>query len=1159
MRLAPYLRTLPLLLLAVIGCSKESGSNQTLSPDQLEAVLEPFNQGVAHMERFQPARAIESFDAVVRLAPDWITGRLNLGIALLNSQTDEGRARCEQVMLDLLEDDPDNAHAQFSLGMLFRDGDRTDEARQRFSKVLDRYPDDPDTHYQLALLLDESDPQAARGHLEATLEKFPHHASAAYRMQNVLRQSGENEEAARLMQRFAALKDAKAGILAGMKYGEMGRFANIVRAVDQSYDWPGSDVTPGFEEVASSRGLRPGRAGQDGWPGALADDDPRIGPDRFGPGLAVADVNGDRQLDLFHTGSENGGELLLGSATGFSTAADTGIDGAGAVAAFFADFDRDGDPDLFLTRAGPDRLYRNDGGRFTDVTASTGTAGGEFLSTGASWSDADHDGDLDLYVARYCAWPLPADGSIGAPNVLFRNNGDGSFAPVEDDVLAGNGASIGALWFDVDGDLDLDLYVLEQSERNRLILNDRVGYYRTAPAGFDLLADAGPATGALLGDVDGNGLEDLLLVRGAQPARLLMQLEAGRFVEDAESNRLFEQLGGAVGASLADLDLDGDLDLALFDAGRDDAGYAVVLLMNRGAGRFAEPARLGDSRPRPDARGAMAVDLDADGPLELVVLRSASPHQLWRSTDLPPRHWLAVMPAGPPEQKKDSLAPNALGAQVEVKTGPHLQVGRLVSSGGYLSSPPPTAHFGLGTAEKVDYVRIVWPDSALQSELEVAADQVWRMAKVERKPSSCPVLFSWDGERFEFVTDFLGVGGVGFFVAPGEYAPPDPTEDVRIPPELVALDDGRYRLRVVEPLEEVAYIDQLELYVYDHPSDLELYPDERFTASPPFPSGRPIALREKIFPVAARTDRRDSVLEELAEIDRQYVEPPRLPRFVGFAEDHWLELDFGDQLADRTDADGPLILCLYGWVEYTYSHVNYAAWQAGLTMRSPSIELPDGDGGWQTALPDIGFPAGLPRMMTLDVTGLALQEHGRLRIRTNMELFWDQIYLAEDRGTADVTRHVVRPALADLRPVGFPREYSPDGQDPTLYDYHRQDHGVPFKNLTGDYTPFGDVKTLLKSVDDRFVIMGRGEEIALEFDASQLPPLADGMSRLLVLHCDGYCKDMDLYTAFPDTVEPLPHHGMENYPPRTAPTRDRTDPSGEASARRRIVGGSSTR
>ncbi|MEM7391693.1 MAG: cytochrome c biogenesis factor, partial [Verrucomicrobiota bacterium] len=309
----------------------------------------------------------------------------------------------------------------------------------------------------------------------------------------------------------------------------------------------------------------------------------------------------------------------------------------------------------------------------------------------------------------------------------------------------------------------------------------------------------------------------------------------------------------------------------------------------------------------------------------------------------------------------------------------------------------------------------------------------------------------------------------------------------------------------------------------------ELYPDERFGGEP-LATGRPVAVGRKIFPEAAVNDRGEDQLERILEVDRSYVEPPKDPRFAGYAHDHWIELDFGDRLP-TPDSGKRLILFLHGWVEYTFSHINYAAYQAGLSMDAPRIEIPDGEGGWRVAVPDAGFPAGLPRMMTMDLSSLPIREHGRLRIRTNMEVFWDRIFAAEDEAGSEIPSHMLRPVVAQLRHLGYPREYSPDGNEPILYDYHRLDQGVSFKNMTGYFTRFGDVRELLESVDDQFVIMGRGEEIALEFESDGLPELPPGWSRTFVLHSHGYCKDMDLYTAFPDTVGPLPYRTMKNYPP----------------------------
>jgi FG-GAP-like repeat/ASPIC and UnbV/Tetratricopeptide repeat len=1151
------LLSFPLLIAAVIapGCSDDeapshgspkSSGVKGIPAEHVDTILTHFNKGVGLMDRFQPVKAVKEFEKVVGLAPDWITGRLNFGIALLNAQGDAYYAQAEKELKRVIEAAPKNPYAHFSLGMLLRHLTRFDEARTHFERVVEIDPDDPDAHYQLGYLSIDDDPKTAREHLEKTLAAAPHHESACYRMYGLLRQAGEREKSLELMRRFRALKKTKAGRVSGMKYGEMGRYANIVRAFDFPADREGvSDAVPTFADVASEVGLGRPAGGVKGWPGDNLEAIRDSGAAAFGPGLAVCDVDGDGSLDVFMTsvpganGKPAGAVLYTNSGGQFTIVEDSGIDGRGAVGAYFGDYDRDGDPDLYLTCAGQNRLYQNQGGkRFSEVTAASGTAGGSALSVGASWADADHDGDLDLYVANFCPWPLAEGQGVGSPNNLWRNNGDGTFVDVakEAGIDGGNTATMSVLYFDADADHDLDLYLINHRSPNRLFLNDRVGTYTPGGERYSLFEDDGPGFGALIGDVDQNGWEDLLLLRGPMPPRLFSQVSRGRFSEDEAFAGTVEAVGGALGGLLGDLDLDGDLDLLLLATRTTTGKVQSHILMNRGGGRFKKPVAMGGENEQVEARGAIAADFDGNGSLELLVARAAAAPHLLRTAPVASRHWLTVIPKAKPDDKTEAktqpqwVHPGGVGVHVEVKTGAHLQVGSLSTSTGYLSSTPLRAHFGLGPYQKGDYVRLVWPDAVLQSELEVAGDRTWRVDKVLRKPSSCPVLFSWDGEHFAYVTDFLGVGGLGFFVSPGCYAPPDPTEDVRIPPELVAEKNGRYLLRVAEPLEEVTYLDKLELRVYDHPAGVEIYPDERFAESEPMPTGRPIAVAEKIFPVAACTDRESSVLDRLRKIDRRCVEPPKDPRFIGYAREHWLELDFGDRLKTLSK-DSKLQMCFHGWVEYTYSHVNYAAYQAGLEMKSPSIEVPDGRGGWRTVLPTMGFPAGLPRMMTLDVSQLPIRESGKLRIRSTMEIFWDQIFLAEEAAHPGIVRHVLQPEVAELRHLGYPREYSPDGSDPTQYDYRRIDPGVGFKNLTGYYTRFGDVRPLLRAADDRFVIMGKGEEVVLEFDASKLPQLKKGRRRTLVLHSDGYCKDMDLYTAFPDTVEPLPWHGMKNYPP----------------------------
>lgn len=1106
----------------------ERGDTTGLTAESIDQIIGPFNRGVALMDQFRPVEATKAFAQVVMLAPDWITGRLNLGIALLNSQSDTAEVRAEQELKRVIEKDPGNPYAHYALGMLLKHLTRFDEARAQFEAVLQIDPEDPDTHYQLGILMIKQDPAAARKHLEKTLEKVPHHGSACYRLATLLRQMGEKERARELLLRFRSLKATGAGVYPGMKYGEMGRYAEVIRAFGEPDVTLEHHTVPPYKDIARKVGLTEAAAGAPGWPGSLR----AGGASHFGPGLAVTDVQGDGSLEIYITGLGNGGPGRLYRKSGgrYSPVRHSGIDGMNAIGAYFGDYDGDGDPDLYLTCDGPNRLYRNEGGmHFTDVTQESGTAGGAFLSVGAAWADADHDGDLDLYVANFAPAGKPNAG--GAPNVLWRNNGNGTFteAAAEAGIDGGATPTMAVLFFDFDRDLDLDLYLINWEAPNRLFLNDRIGRYTEATAWFPELADDGPGLGALVGDLNGNGREDLLLLRGPAPPRLFVQTSRGRFVENAQFTPIARRLRGAAGGLLGDLDLDGDLDMVLLGTSTENRTEHQIL-MNTGRGNFAPPVAFGGRKGKPRARGAVAADLDGDGALELVVAQAGDRPEVWHAAAPADRHWLEVIPVKSQEQAKDWIDPTADGLVIEVKSGRRLQVASVTASAGYLGAPPRRAHFGLGQHPKADYVRLAWNDAVIQSELEVAADQRWRITKMQRKPSSCPVLFSWNGERFDFVTDFLGVGGVGFFIAPGQYAPPDPTEDVRIPPEKIAARNGRYLLRVAEPLEEVTYLDQLQLIAYDHPDHWEMYPDERFTGAPPFPTGKPFAVARKVFPESAHNDRGEDCLDRILEIDRRYVEPPKDPRFVGYARDHWLELDFGKRLRNL-DPDAQIILFLYGWVEYTYSHVNYAASQAGIGMRAPSIEVPDGNGGWRVALPEAGFPAGLPRMMTLDIASLPLKKDGRLRIRSNMEIFWDQIFVGENVAGREMRKHIMKPVVAELRHLGYPREFSPDGADPTLYDYQRVDQGIAFKNMTGNFTRFGDVRELLERVDDRFVIMARGEEIALEFDGTALPELPAGWSRTFVLHSDGYCKDMDLYTAFPNTVEPLPFHAMQNYPP----------------------------
>jgi hypothetical protein len=239
-------------------------------------------------------------------------------------------------------------------------------------------------------------------------------------------------------------------------------------------------------------------------------------------------------------------------------------------------------------------------------------------------------------------------------------------------------------------------------------------------------------------------------------------------------------------------------------------------------------------------------------------------------------------------------------------------------------------------------------------------------------------------------------------------------------------------------------------------------------------------------------------------------------------------LDFGERLAKFPAAAQP-ILFLHGWVEYGYSATNFAASQAGLRATAPSIAVRR-DGRWVELLREVGYPAGMNHTMTVDLTGRLQPGDRVLRVSSNMELYWDRIFLAFHPTSTPIKLTSVAPTSADLHFRGYPREFSPDGRLPNLCDYESVDRSVGWKLMSGQYTRFGEVAELLRAADDCFVIMGHGEELTLRFPADAFGPVPAGCRRTFLLKADSYCKDMDLYTAYPDTVEPLPFHGMSGYP-----------------------------
>jgi hypothetical protein len=283
-------------------------------------------------------------------------------------------------------------------------------------------------------------------------------------------------------------------------------------------------------------------------------------------------------------------------------------------------------------------------------------------------------------------------------------------------------------------------------------------------------------------------------------------------------------------------------------------------------------------------------------------------------------------------------------------------------------------------------------------------------------------------------------------------------------------------------------------------------------------------------PARAVDDRGHDVTDRIARLDRRYPDDFVLRPFRGFAAPHALSLDLGTDLGTTAPGAPSPILLLKAWTDYAFSSDNIAGHQAGLSLSSPSLQIKDARGTWRTAIADIGIPVGRPQTMVVDLAGHLRPGEHEVRIVTNMRIYWDQILVGKPASIDALQMTRIDPSVATLRARGFSAPVRPDGKEPESYDYARVSLMSPWKNMPGEYTREGDVRALLTRPDDMFVVAKPGDEIALEFDAASLDPLPDTWTRTFLLLADGFSKEMDINSASPDAVEPLPFHRMTRYP-----------------------------
>jgi len=1103
------------------------------------------NLGVALLEQFKFDEATAAFRQALRREPNLGIAHLNLSIALLQN-ADFTAARGEAETADRLM--PGAPHPPYVLALIAREENRDEDAIRFLERVRQIDPRDTGAAVNLGQIHIQNRRYAqAIALLEPAFDDEPYSVTAAYNLGMALLRSGQQERGQQLVERSQSLRATGYGTTFSNTYLERGKYAEALASTGAERELV--DRTPPGVTFTRTAALPPPSTS----PGAtspfgrqfqesdLAPEGARRLAASLGGALTMIDVDGDGDLDIVvaTVGSER---LFRNDAGRFVEATPgSGLGGSPAdsvpVGVIAGDIDNDGIPDLFVLRYGRSSLYKNDGkGHFTDITASSGIGPTPFLPGAAALVDVDHDGDLDLVVAgladidasraraagRSIAFP---DEFAPAPVVLIRNNGDGTFTDITREAkIAVSGHAVAIVPTDFDNHRDVDLLVVRHDAAPVLLKNLRDGSFTDVAAAVGLgsaAADGAGFTAVTAGDVNKDGYPDFYFGRAQGPGVLALS-DRGRFVITPAPTSAQSTIAGI----FVDYDNDGLLDLLTWSV---DGPHVARNLGTSWSDETASALAGSGSRDFSIAssRALGVADLDGDGRDDFLALGSDGATTEWRGAGAGANRSIRVRLKGRVSNR------SGLGSKVQIRAGSLEQ--RLETSATTPMVAPADLIFGLGNRAGADVIRVQWPSGVVQAEsagatvpgnptpvLAVLPSSV-TVEELNRKPSSCPFLYTWNGERFEFVTDFLGGGEMGYWERPRTYNRPDPIEFVRIRQEQLQERNGRYEIRVTNELEETLFLDRLQLIAVDHPQNISVFPNEGMT-DPPKPF-RLFAVTDQRVPAAVTDGDGRDITERIAVVDRRYADGFGMQSIRGYASPHDLTIELG-RVPPKP------VLLLTGWTDYAFSSDNVAAHQAGLDLTPPRLDVRDPEGRWRPAIADIGIPVGRPQTIVVDLAPVLRAGEHTLRVTTNMRIYWDQISLASAIDGQAPRPTWLDPLAAFLRSRGFSQEIRPGGSEPPIYDYDSVATDSPWKTAPGLYTREGDVRPLLSRSDDMFVVAKPGDEIALSFDASTLGPLPSGWTRTFLLKGDGFSKEMDVNSASPDRVEPLPFHRMSAYPYR---------------------------
>ena len=719
-------------------------------------------------------------------------------------------------------------------------------------------------------------------------------------------------------------------------------------------------------------------------------------------------------------------------------------------------------------------------------------------------ADLEADGDLDLVFGTESGIEL------------WKNLNDGeSFEPIISGLSLPQHKIVSLAIADFNRDLAMDIVGISGDGKAGYLQNILHGRFRW----IDGLPVAANAVDFVIDECNNDGNWDVITA-GPTGVSIVLPKHSTEF-NDANVQKLSNAAASTI--HRADLDNDGRSDFVAIGS----AGLTVL----RGIGNGKSEDKTSLLPADISATSVATTDIDDDGDLDLVLTTADGRMQWLQNNGGNKNEWIDVVarPVGKDEQFPSQRANmHAIGSVIEVRAGAAYQA-HIIDS--------PHLHLGLGSAKVADTIRIIWTDGVpqnitdtklLRARLGILAPQILK--------GSCPYIYTWNGERFEFFSDCLWAAPLGLVQATGDLAPTREWENLLVPGDKLKPRDGQYVLQFTEELWEAAYFDEVKLVAIDHPADVAIFTNEK-VGSPAMAAHKIHTVKNARLPLSAVDGLGRDLLPGLTSMDGNYVQPFSGRIMQGVVDEWTMEFDLGKLSHEDGSKPDNVRLFLIGWVFPTDTSLNQAIVQNPTIdpPAPPSLEVINADGEWQTVRPFIGFPSGKTKAMVIDVSDAFLSEDYRVRIRSGMELYWDQAFFTVNEADAETKSQACELQSADLHYRGFSHRVYADnalfrnGHAPESYDYDSVSTEPRWNEMMGRFTRYGTTTSLLESQDDQMVVMGPGDELTISFavPSSSTP---QGWKRDFVLYNVGWDKDADLNTVYGQSSEPYPFKAMTKYP-----------------------------